>query len=103
MGQQINRISGKIVIVLSVTAFRVGRRHGGTYLSALNRGTGADDLAFPRDGGLEAAFAKRAPIGIPSRRVGSRVWSAVLPRALPIGCDATVDQANLLPQFLVLP
>ncbi len=56
-----------------------GRRRGGTYLSAVNRGAGADDLTFPRDGGLKAASAKRAPIGISSRRFGSRVWSAVLP------------------------
>jgi len=98
-GQQITRVSGTLVIVLSLAALfavqRVhsaaptGRRQGGTYLSALNRAAlnraplnraaGADDPGFCRPCGLEAAFGQRAPIGTSSRRFGSRVWSAVSP------------------------
>ncbi len=89
-GQQINRVSGKILIVLSLIAMLAvlsgytqspqnGRRRDGTYFSAINRGSGADGLSFPRNDRLEAALAKRAIIGISSRRFGSGVRSTALP------------------------
>jgi hypothetical protein len=88
-GQQVNRVSRKVLIILSLTALLAvlsgrsagsnGRRHGGTYLSALNRGPGTHDLTFPRHGGLEAAYAELATISVCGRCFDARVWSPLLP------------------------
>jgi hypothetical protein len=53
--------------------------HHGSHLSAINRGRGTNDLTFLSNGGLGAAFAKRATIGVSKLRFGTCVWSAVPP------------------------
>jgi hypothetical protein len=95
--QQINRVSGKILNVLSLTALRAVLSgytqppqpdEGGTYLPAVSCVASTADRAFFRNGGLEAEFAKRgATIGNSSCHLVSRVWSIVLPWALPMNCN----------------
>src|SRR5437868_9197388 len=83
-GQQINRVSGRVVIVLSFTAL-VAVLSGYTQPPQADEGAAAHIfqlsivalvpmvLLFPGNGGLEAALAKRATIGIFSRRLSSRL------------------------------
>ena len=89
-GQQINRVSGKVVIVLSLIAlltvfsgyFQPPQPDEGAAahdLSAVNRGAGTDDLAFLRHSGLDKTFAKRTNAGFSSSCFGSRVCCFVLP------------------------
>jgi hypothetical protein len=89
-GEQINRVSSKTLIVLSLIALitvlsgytQPPQPDEGTaahIFSAVNRGSGADGFAFLRNGELEPAYAKRAAIGISSRSIASGIWSAVLP------------------------
>ena len=87
--QQINRVSGKILIVLSFAALlavlsgytqpAARRRHGGTYFSAGNRGAGTDDLTLPSHSELEPAFWERAIISSSGHCFGSSVRESLLP------------------------
>ena len=89
-GEQINHVSRRLVIVLSLIAlFTV--LSGYTQPRQPDEGAAAhifqlsivalstDALSFPDHRGLEAAFAKCATFGISSRCFGSHVWSPVLP------------------------
>ena len=100
---QINRVTGKIVIVLSVTALltvlsgythpRLPDEGAAAHLSAVDRRARTDDLTFPWHGGLEAAVARSSIPGISRRRPRLGVWSLVLPGALPVRCDTKQDQS----------
>src|SRR5262249_33811961 len=73
------------------------RRRIGAYFSALHRGAGADDRVVPRHGGLEAALAKRASIGICSRRLGCRFRSPVLHGALLLSAALPLNRGTSTP------
>jgi hypothetical protein len=89
-GQQINRVSGKFIIVLSLTAL-LAVLSGYFEPPQPDEGTAAHIfqlsivalvpliLTLPGHGRLAAAFAKRATISIFSRLFGCRVWIPVLP------------------------
>ena len=111
--QQINRISFRIMVVLSFLAlFAVFSGYAqppqpdeGAAAHILQLSIvapDADDLAFLRNGGLETPFAKRASIGISSRSCSSRVCSVVLPGTLSIKSQSA-DQAGNLAKKLPAP
>jgi hypothetical protein len=88
-GEQINRVSSKTLIVLSLIAL-ITVLSGYTQPPQPDEGTAAHIFqlsivalgpmaAFLRNGELEPAYAKRAAIGISSRSIASGIWSAVLP------------------------
>jgi len=94
-GQQINRVTGRVVIVVALTQALLAvlsgtlsrrsrpsrRRHGGTYLSAVNIAALVPMiLLFLATADWKQPFAKRATSGISSAAaLVFRVWSAVLP------------------------
>lgn len=66
------------------SAASAGRRHGGAYLSAHDRGVTADDFTFSCHRGLAEASAKYATIGLSGRHFGRHLRRPIRPRALPI-------------------
>jgi len=90
LGQQINRFTGKVLIVLSLTALLAvisGYTHppqpdegAAAHIFQLSiAGASTYDLTFPSHGGLAAAFAKRATIDISCHGFVSCLWSPLLP------------------------
>ena len=80
---QINRFSGKVLILLSVTAL-VAALSGYIWPPPPDEGAASrlartGDLTFPGHQRLETAFANRTTIGNSSHRVASRIWSPILP------------------------